>query len=252
MTFESMSRRSGPVSGPPVTGSWQRDDLTVTIDPCHGGRWQQLGGTSHSWLNGHPGRELFGEADALGWVPQSETTDRLDQPSGSDGLHVATSTGGLTRTVHELSGAVRVGYRIAARAPWWHGLELPLRTSPEARIAVPATSTGQAADDFGADDHGFAVLAPSALPAVFDEGLQGAGLVGVSGWAHLWVLDGTEALGLHWTTEQRTDVTLMALRAALAADGSVLVAPMVGTEGNPIPPRRDFAWRLVLTAWRSR
>ncbi|RCK69474.1 hypothetical protein DT076_11405 [Desertihabitans brevis] len=214
--------RSGPVSGPPVTGEWTRSELRLQLDHTTGGRWTGLRSGDHPWLTEDaPGLErlVVGDRDVSpperAWRPAA-ALDRLGQPSGPPGWRVETDDAALSRTVHGLSGAVRIGYRVAAAAPWRHRVELPLRTAEGA-----------------AELHG-----------------DPAGLVEVSGWAHCWVVDGREALGLHWTTEQREDIALLGL-ATTSADGVHRVALGVGSTEVAVPARRDFGWRLVLTAWRS-
>ncbi|MVA77408.1 hypothetical protein GC722_15465 [Auraticoccus sp. F435] len=217
------SSSSGPVSGPPVGGSWQRTDLELTVDPDARGLWTGLRAGSRTWVDaGRPGREVFagageghGQASERGWQPAAERMDRLGQPTGSAGWRVVTDDGTLTRTVHPLSGAVRVGYRVSALEPWRHEVQLGLVTSGSAETV-----------------HG-----------------EDGRLVAGSGWAHAWVLDGDDALGLHWTTEERSDLPLLGLRTG-EEDGRRLLAPAVGSVEQPAPPRRDFSWRLVLTGWR--
>lgn len=210
----------GPVSGPPVAGPWARTELGLVVDHVTGGRWTSLRAGAREWL-ASPALEVFGspaDDDGTGtraWQPSAEAEDRLGQPSGSPGWRVVDEVGTLARTLHTLSGAVRIGYRVVAREPWRHEVRVPL------------------------------MAGPGSLEAVADE----RGLVGPTGWAHAWVLDGPDALGLHWTTDQRTDLDLLRLRTA-SGDAEQLVVPSVGTVEQPVPARRDFSWRLVLTGWR--
>lgn len=210
----------GPVSGPPVAGPWTRTELELVVDHADGGRWSSLRAGEREWLAA-PALEVFGRPDddqgtgSTAWQPSAEAEDRLGGPSGSPGWRVVDRAGSLTRTLGTLSGAVRIGYRVVAREAWRHEVRVPLGAGP------------------------------SSLDGLTDD----RGLVGPTGWAHAWVLDGDDALGLHWTTDQRTDLGLLGLRTVTGEDEQ-LVVPSVGTVEQPVPPRRDFSWRLVLTGWR--
>ncbi|SDE57480.1 hypothetical protein [Auraticoccus monumenti] len=210
----------GPVSGPPVAGPWTRTELGLVVDHATGGRWTSLRAGEREWL-AEPAQEVFGRADddegtgTRAWQPSAEAADRLGQPSGSPAWRVVDEVGSLARTLNTLSGAVRIGYRTVTREPWRHEVRVPLSA------------------------------AAGSLEAVTDD----RGLVGPSGWAHAWVLDGPDALGLHWTTDQREDLGLLRLRTGTGATEQ-LVAPSIGSPEQPVPPRRDLSWRLVLTAWR--
>lgn len=204
-----------PVPGPPVEGEWVRSELTLGVQDGH---WTSLRTGSHEWLAA-PVREVVtgdGTSDARDgaerWEPAAEAVDRLGLPIGADGWRTDIAGVRLTRTIQSLSGAARLGYRVSTLSPWSHRVELALAPGGHRLPTDPA-----------------------------------AGLFDGPGWARTWLLADADALALHWTTDQPEDWPRLRLGEGERAE---LVQVGIGAASTPVPPRRDLAWRLVLSAWR--